>query len=305
MKREDKRILIEQLSGRMLQHFCFIAMTFIFTYPVSAESGRSGAAFLKISPGAGPVGMGGAYTAVASDINALYYNPAGIGTIAQTQIGATHTEWLGDIKYEFAGGIIPVRRGSFGVSAVYLTTGKIEGRDEQGNKSNDFYSSDLAVMFSGARQLNLNMQVGGSVKLLRQTIADETADGMALDIGGMRKISGKFSMGLSVKNLGPKMKFIEEKYSLPLSITTGAAYSVIGVFNLALDISYEPVDKKKTISLGTEFMPMGFLALRAGYLFQAVDTIYNSNGNLPNNKISGSNGFGGGLGIKVFGYNLD
>ncbi|MBA3065742.1 UPF0164 family protein [bacterium] len=272
---------------------------------LNAESGKSGANFLKISPGARAVGMGGAYTAVASDISALYYNPAGIGNISQMQIGATHTEWLGDIKYDFAGGIIPTQRGSIGVSAIYLTTGEIEGRDESRNKTGDFYSSDLAVMFSGARQLNTNTQLGANVKLLRQTIADETADGIAFDIGGTRKVSGKMSLGMAVRNLGPKMKFIDEKYSLPLSITAGTSYRIVGAFNLAMDISYEPVDKKRTVSFGTEFWPMHFFALRAGYLFQAVETLYSSDSSLSNNKISEQNGLGGGIGIKVLGYDLD
>lgn len=274
--------------------------------PLFAETGHSGASFLKISPGARPVGMGGAYTAMAKDINALYYNPAGISGISRNWIGATHTEWLEGIKYDFAGGIIPISGGAIGISAVYLTTGKIEGRDEQGNKNDDFYSSDMAIMLSHARQINSGAQVGGSVKLLRQTIADETAVGVAADLGYKSRIIGsKFNLGFSIRNLGPKMKFIDEKYSLPLSLTTGISYKLVGMFNLAMDISYEPVDKKRTLSFGTEFWPMQFFALRAGYLFQAVETLYSSDTNSSNNKISEQNGIGGGIGIKVFGYDLD
>ncbi|MFH1957034.1 MAG: PorV/PorQ family protein [bacterium] len=272
---------------------------------IFAGAGKSGATFLKISPGAGPVGMGGAYTAIANDINALYYNPAGISGIRQNQIGATHTEWLEGINYDFAGGVIPVRSGSIGISAVYLTTGKIEGRDESGNKSNDFYSSDLAIMLSHARQINTNMQLGGSIKLIRQSIADENADGFAIDAGVMRKISGRVNLGLTIRNLGPKMEFIDEKYSLPLSVIAGTSYNLVGIFNLAMDIAYEPVDKKRTICLGTEFFPMQFFALRAGYLFQAVGALYNSGNNISNSKVTEQNGLGGGIGIKVLGYNLD
>lgn len=272
---------------------------------IHAETGKSGASFLKIVPGARPVGMGGAYTAIASDINALYYNPAGIGGIRQSQLGATHTEWLNNVNYDFAGGVIPTHNGAIGVSAVYLTTGKIEGRDESGNQTGDFYSSDMAITFSGARRLNSNTQVGGSVKALQQKIASETADGFALDIGGTQRISKKVHAGLAVKNVGPKMKFIDEQYSLPVTITMGTAYNLVGIFNLALDVSYEPVDKKRIISFGTEFWPKEFVALRAGYLYQAVNALYDSSGDVTNNKINIHNGFGGGIGIKVLGHNLD
>ena len=102
-----------------------------------------------------------------------------------------------------------------------------------------------------------------------------------------------------------KMKFIEKKYSLPLSVTAGASYNLKGMLNLAMDISYEPVDDKKLICFGTEFWPLDFFALRAGYLFQAVETLYNSNETVSNSKISAQDGLGGGIGLKVFGYNLD
>ena len=33
--------------------------------------------FLKIEPGSRPVGMGGAFTGLANDINTIFWNPAG------------------------------------------------------------------------------------------------------------------------------------------------------------------------------------------------------------------------------------
>ncbi|MFH1957408.1 MAG: hypothetical protein ABIJ15_02905 [bacterium] len=127
-------------------------------------------------------------------------------------------------------------------------------------------------------------------------------NGNPIDMGAQTTV---VNFGLTIRNLGPKMKFIDEKYALPLSITAGGAYSLIGAFNLAMDLTYEPVDKKRTICFGTEFFPMQFFALRAGYLFQAIEALYNSDSNLPSSKIAGQHGLGGGIGIKVLGYNLD
>src|SRR5687767_5725272 len=45
------------------------------------NAGTSGAAFLKIAPGARPVGMGEAFTGVADDIHSVYFNPAGLAMI--------------------------------------------------------------------------------------------------------------------------------------------------------------------------------------------------------------------------------
>jgi len=279
-----------------------VFFSFLFVLAVYGEVfGATGADFLKITPGAVPAGMGGAYTVVADDINALYYNPAGIVKSRQYQVGVAHTNWLEGIRYNFIGAIIPTGKGAIGISAIYLTTGKIEGRDEEGNKSSDFYSSDMAITLSIARRINSKTQIGGSLKIIREIIADEESNGFAIDIGMKQEISKKLNLGLSLKNLGTKMKFIKEKYSLPFSLTTGISYNLADIFNLAMDITYEPIDKKRAICIGTELMLAGFITLRAGYLIQAIQRIYN----FHDSWISQRGGFAGGFGIKISDYNLD
>src|SRR6185312_10499950 len=65
---------------------------FLMSPFVSAASnvGTSGAAFLEIAPGARPVGMGQAYTGVADDIDAIYWNPAGLARMAHPELEAMH-----------------------------------------------------------------------------------------------------------------------------------------------------------------------------------------------------------------------
>jgi hypothetical protein len=55
---------------------------------VVATPGR--ADFNEIITGARPAGMGGAFVALADDVNALYWNPAGLTLSKQMQIGAMH-----------------------------------------------------------------------------------------------------------------------------------------------------------------------------------------------------------------------
>ena len=50
-------------------------------YSQSANSGRDAFDFLKISPIARAVGVGGAYTAIGDDIGSIYYNPAGLASL--------------------------------------------------------------------------------------------------------------------------------------------------------------------------------------------------------------------------------
>ena len=61
--------------------------------------------FLLISPGARPAGMGEAYVAVANDVSAVFWNPAGLAYQSGREITFMHANWLpgltDDLFYEF------------------------------------------------------------------------------------------------------------------------------------------------------------------------------------------------------------
>lgn len=278
-----------------------ILILILLIFPVIAYSGNSGASFLKISPGARPVGMGGAYTAVSGDINSLYYNPAGIACIDTPQLGAMHTQWITDIKYNFVAGAYNLKNKVIGVSATLLTMGEIEGRGENREEIESFSAYDLAVQFSYARNLNNNYLLGGSLKFIKQKIADESANGIAIDLGVQKQISNIFNTGIALRNLGPQMSFITEGYNLPLTLSVGSGITIGGI-NIGLDTNYEIIDKKLKVSFGTEYVPLQFLSLRGGYFFNLLNEITG----LSDNDISEpKDGFGGGIGIKVMKYSFD
>ena len=49
------------------------------------------AAFLEIGPGARSIGMGSAYVSVADDASSIYWNPAGIASLNQTEVQSLHS----------------------------------------------------------------------------------------------------------------------------------------------------------------------------------------------------------------------
>ena len=262
---------------------------------------NTGASFLKISPGARPSGMGGAYNALSGDINSIYYNPAGLASILNSQFGAMHTEWIDDIRYEFAAGALGMREGVFGVSATLLTMGELEGRTATGELSDDFRAYDFALQCSYGKSLGDKRLAGISLKYIRQSIEEEIANGVAVDLGLQQKLTNNLNLGLSLRNLGPNMKFIEESYNLPLSMGLGAGLNFGGV-TLALDTNYEIIDRNMELSFGTEYAPIRFIALRGGYLISALKNTSNNNmGEVFKTK----DGLSGGMGIRVLNYSLD
>jgi hypothetical protein len=65
--------------------------------------------FLKIQVGARALGMGGAFTAVADDATAPYWNPAGMVFLPYKEVIPQHQEKFGNLaKHDFIGAVMPL-----------------------------------------------------------------------------------------------------------------------------------------------------------------------------------------------------
>src|SRR5688572_29976247 len=98
------------------------------------QGGTSTAQFLRIGQGARAEGMGGAFTAIADDAYAVYWNPAGLAQITRRHVALNHLEFIEKISSQFASLVLPVNRlnGSFGAAVTYVDMGTIDRRDATG-----------------------------------------------------------------------------------------------------------------------------------------------------------------------------
>ena len=71
-----------------------------------AAIGSVGGNFLTISPGARPASLGGAYTALADDVQGIAVNPAGLGRMPRGGFSFSHLEWITGMRYELS--LIPL-----------------------------------------------------------------------------------------------------------------------------------------------------------------------------------------------------
>ena len=259
---------------------------------------NTGASFLNIGTSARAISMGGAYVGVADDANAISYNPAGLSQLNRNEITAQHTEWISDVKHDFLAGAFPLRNSTVGFSIIYLSQGKIEGRDEDRNKTDNFSAYDVATTISYSKKINEKVKLGTNLKIIQQKIETEHATGAAIDVGTLYNTGIKnLTAGLSFQNLGPKMTFISEGYNLPFTATIGAGYNIKNAITLALDIKQKIYDNKTEISFGTEYSPINVLALRVGYLksLNPEDVT----------KVADFKGLGGGIGLRILNFSTD
>src|SRR5262249_35354607 len=134
-----------------------------------AASADSGAAFLKLGAGARPLALAGAYTASPGDVDAMYYNPAGLSLLPRKELSITHSEWIQDPNFAVVSYGHPTSVGTFGVSGLRVGGSSFEGRAADRHQTDNFTAQDTAITLSYAKNIGL-FGAGANVKYISSRI---------------------------------------------------------------------------------------------------------------------------------------
>ncbi len=235
------------------------------------QVGTSGAQFLKIGPGARPVGMGEAFTGVADDIHAIYWNPAGLGTLKSPELTAMHMQYFQSIQYEFGAFAYPTAYGTWGFAVTNLHTDGIDRRTEDTDANiGQFGSNDSAYYTSYGKQITSRLSLGANVKWIHQTLDSIDSNAYAGDGGILYDTPWHdVRLGASIQNMGSKVKFVNEADPLPLTYRLGASAPLFSRKLLVSSDLIIPRDHQVGLALGSEYRghiskDLGY-AMRAGY----------------------------------------
>ncbi|WP_449404245.1 putative type IX sorting system protein PorV2 [Flavobacterium restrictum] len=139
--------------------------------------------FMNIGVDAAALGMANAVVASTTDVNAGYWNPAGLTHLEDHQVAVMHANYFANIaQYDYIAYAKPIDDRSawgislirFGVDDILNTTDLI---DSQGNidynRISLFSTADYGFTFSYARKLPVpGFQYGVNAKVIRRTIGD-------------------------------------------------------------------------------------------------------------------------------------
>lgn len=229
-----------------------------------------GAAFLGILPGARPMAMAGAYTAVADDLNSLGSNPSGLSRLGYRQAAFMHAELFAGNRYDFLGYAQPLKgRGTLGLGMTRLSYGKLEGRGADGKATGSFGAADTAVSLAYGQKIPGRAELlGANLKYVETRLAEASARTAALDLGVMRPYALRglpLMLGAAVKNLGPGLRLGEERSQLPLAVSLGVSLRLGGTAIVSADIEQRPYSGGLAFGVGSEYALLPAFALRAGY----------------------------------------
>ena len=262
--------------------------------------GQAGADELLINPWARSSGWGGANNACVVGVESMYNNIAGLAHTPKTEMIFSYTDWMSgaDIKLMSFGLAARVgESGVIGLSFVTLNFGEIEITtiDLPDGGIGKFAPRYLNINLGYAKAFSNSIYGGVNIKIISESIADASALGIAID-AGIQYVTGEqeqIKFGISLRNVGDKMKFSGDGYSLqtfvpnnsnqftttqrgsafelPTQLQIGASYDFLfsDAFSFTLAGNFVSNSfKKDQFILGGEFSFKDYVLLRAGYAYE-------------------------------------
>ncbi len=262
--------------------YLILATLLVSSLPTLAANSKTGTTafpFLKINPGARAVAMGSAFTGLADDEMAVYYNPAGLAQLEGKRFIAEYQNYIADINSGMVGVILPTsldRVFSFHIS--YLNYGDFTQTDESGNVTGEFGGSDMLFGVSYAIRIKPTIMIGATGKFIYESLQDYSATGAALDLGA-KYVSdrNRYHAGIMIQNLGAQLSALgEEKDNLPLTVRVGGAVRPRALnMTISADLA-APVDNDPFVAIGAEYFKLRPAYLRLGW--NSFGTNYRSAG---------------------------
>jgi len=268
------------------------------------KAGTTSGSFLKIGLGARATAMGDASVAVVNDVNAMYWNPAGLSHLTKNEVTLQHIDWLADINFDFVGMGIPLgNAGNFGLFAMNLgfPDDKVRTVFEPEGTGEFFNASNIALGVSYSRFLTDRFSIGVNAKYIQEQIWSMSASAVAIDVGTFfRSKYYDLKIAVCLSNFGTKMYYqgranllfvdpdvtVEgnndriraglemEKWDLPLQFRVGFSIDPINTSHSRVTIAADavhPSDNKEYINSGMEYGFHEMFFLRGGYRGLGID----------------------------------
>jgi hypothetical protein len=230
--------------------------------------------------------MGSAFTAIADNSDAPYWNPAGLSGIKDNEITAMQTKLSTDADHYYVSYVTPLFGGGLGLSWIQVGMASISQTGAATSEYNEVVNLGIFSYFSNAyllaygQNITDDLSFGITAKYLTSdmpglvSIEGASAYGYSVTPGILYKPAGNISIGLKVDEMVNYQKWgTDTEETVPSKTRFGLAYRT-AVFSLPLLIAGDvsQINKEGYVpegSAGAE-LKFGQLAFRIGYSDQAM-----------------------------------
>ena len=178
------------------------------------RQGEAGAYELLMNPWARSSGLHSLSTSFVTGVEAMRINVAGVGRINKTEIIFSNSQYFVGTGLSMNAGGLAQRvgeNGALGISIMSLDFGDIDVTtvNNPAGTGATFSPSFFNLGVSYTHTFDNKISVGVLVRGVSESIADVSAFAMAMD-AGVQYVTGdrdEFKFGISLRNIGNKMKF--------------------------------------------------------------------------------------------------
>jgi hypothetical protein len=241
----------------------------------SPDAGTASVLLLRFGPNPRVASLSEAFTGLADDENALYYNIAGLPSLNSGVVSLNHTEWFEDIRMDnITLGHFLSRKIGIAAGFTHMWMPGIEGRDNLGQTTGTIDVTSSVAYLGFAYKIISAFSLGFGVKYFQDKLAHYTTSGFGYDVGLMVKTALRgLSAGVSVQNFGGKIKYDSEDQKIPLTFRGGLVYKLyMPDVQLALDV-VKSIDTEYRIHVGIEYVFQNRFSLRVGNTFTNSETL--------------------------------
>lgn len=201
-----------KLKIKRLKKHQFIILLLVCTVNYAQTVRKYSNEFMNIGVDAAALGMANTAVASTNDVNSVYWNPAGLLQLEDTQIGLMHANYFANIaQYDYIAYAKPIDdRSAFGISLIRFGVDDIlnttELIDSQGNidynRISLFSTADYGFTFSYARKLPVQgFQYGVNAKIIRRIIGNFADSwGFGFDVG-LQYERNNWNFGLMLRDI--------------------------------------------------------------------------------------------------------
>jgi hypothetical protein len=224
------------------------------------RAGQAGASYLLINPWARSAGWNGAGSANTKGLEAQFVNVAGLAFTQRTEIQFSQTQWLSGSGINISAFGLAQRLGKnggvMGLTVTSMNFGDIPvtTTDNPEGTGATYSPRYLNIGLSYAKSFSDRIHAGITARVLNESIANVTASGFSIDagvqyvttVGADKKKNGlkkdNIVFGITLKNIGPRMRFNGDGLSTAGTLPTGA--------NLTVDQRSSEYEIPATLSIG-------------------------------------------------------
>jgi len=198
---------------------CSLLFVVLPTFAQTTSRAKYAGEFIAIGVGGRAFGLGGAYVAVANDVTAGYWNPAGLSRLNYPQFTLMHDEQFGGlINYDYGAVAFPAGvNATLAISAIRLGVDNIANTtnawtDLNGNglpESNEidrskityFNAADWAFYLSYAKKSSDDFSYGTNLKIIRRENGEAGATGVGFDVGTQYRVTDRLTLGANAQDI--------------------------------------------------------------------------------------------------------